>query len=106
MSPSERKHRLNVAIAFAMVYVFWGSTFLAIRVVVSNVPPTMMGAVRFLVAGPIMLAICAMLGKKIAITGRDFLLLGTIGVLLLSGGNVVVGWAEVSVPSGLAALIL
>jgi drug/metabolite transporter (DMT)-like permease len=106
MSPSERKHRLNVIVAFAMVYVFWGSTFLAIRVVVSNVPPTMMGTVRFLVAGPIMLAICAALKKKIAITGRDFLMLGTIGVLLLSGGNVVVGWAEVSVPSGLAALIL
>jgi drug/metabolite transporter (DMT)-like permease len=75
-------------------------------VLVSHVPPTIMGTTRFLAAGLIMLAICAVMGKKIAITGRDFLLLAVIGILLLTGGNVVVGWAEISVPSGLAALIL
>src|SRR3954451_7566031 len=105
MSPADSKQRLNVIIAFAMVYVLWGSTFLAIRVLVSHVPPTIMGTTRFLAAGPIMLAICAVMGKKIAINRRDFLLLGAMGILLLSGGNVVVGWAEMSVPSGLAALI-
>jgi len=105
MTVAEKRLSLHIAIAFAMVYVLWGSTYLAIRVLVANVPAIVMGSLRFLIAGGILLGICAALGKRVLISWREALLLGAIGVLLLTGGNVVVGWAEESLPSGLAALI-
>jgi drug/metabolite transporter (DMT)-like permease len=106
MTEHERQHRFLVALNFGLVYVLWGSTYLAIRVVVTNgIPPAMMGASRFLIAGAIMLAVCAIAGKKIALTRWDFVRVGAIGVLLLTGGNVGVAWAEETVPSGLAALL-
>ena len=108
MSPSEtvRRHQLRVGIAFALVYVLWGSTYLAMRVVVRDVPPAMMGATRFLISGSIMLAACALCKQKLALTRKDLLPLASIGILLLCTGNVGVAWAEVTVPSGLAALIV
>jgi drug/metabolite transporter (DMT)-like permease len=106
MSPQERQHRLRVVIAFALVYVFWGSTYLAIRVAVEHIPPAMLGGTRFLAAGALMLAYCWLTGRPIAITRREAVALFTIGVLLLSGGNVLLAYSEIYVPSGLAALIV
>src|SRR5688500_18188189 len=106
MSSRERQHRLRVVIAFALVYVFWGSTYLAIRVAVENIPPAMLGGVRFLVAGALMLAYCWLTGRTIRITRTEAVWLFTIGVLLLTGGNVALAYSEIYVPSGLAALIV
>src|SRR5919201_693708 len=106
MSPYERQHRLRVATAFALVYVFWGSTYLAIRVAVEHIPPALLGATRFLAAGVLMLGYCWLTGRKITITRREAGLLFSIGVLLLSGGNVLLAYSEIYVPSGLAALIV
>jgi drug/metabolite transporter (DMT)-like permease len=102
----QQQHRTRLIVAFTALYVLWGSTFMAISVAVRHMPPTMMGATRFLLSGVLMLLWCAVTGRKIGINFRDFWMLGLIGVLLLTGGNVVVGWAEQYVPSGLAALIL
>jgi drug/metabolite transporter (DMT)-like permease len=101
-----RQHRMHVIIAFAMVYVLWGSTYLAIAVAVKHMPPAVMASTRFIASGAIMLALCAFFGRKIRISKREVIRLGTIGVLLLTGGNLVVGWAEKYVASGLAALVL
>lgn len=101
-----KQHKLQLIIAFGALYILWGSTFMAIAVVVKHVPALMMGAVRFLVAGVLMLGICAAMGRKISVTFNDLWRLGLIGVLLLTGGNVVVGWSEKFLPSGVAALIL
>ena len=106
MTEAQSQHRVRVAFAFALVYVFWGSTYLAIRISVESFPPYVMGALRFTAAGLIMLAVCAAQGKKISINGADFLKLSVIGILLLSIANVLLGWAELYVPSGLAALII
>lgn len=106
MTAALKQHKVQLILAFAALYVLWGSTFLAIAVVVKHVPALMMGAVRFLVAGAIMLAVCAAMGRKISINRNDLWRLTIIGVLLLTGGNVVVGWSEKFLPSGLAALIL
>lgn len=106
MTERERQHRFLVALNFGLVYVLWGSTYLAIRVVVTEgIPPAMMGATRFLIAGAVMLLACVLMGKKIALTRHDLVRVGIIGVLLLTGGNVGVAWAEETVPSGLAALL-
>ena len=106
MTPSDRQHRLRVWIAFALVYVFWGSTYLAIRIAVEHIPPALLAGTRFLISGTLMLAYCWLSGRNIRLTRRDALWLFTIGVLLLTGGNVALAYSEIYVPSGLAALIV
>lgn len=105
MTELEKQRRLKVATSFGLVYVLWGGTYLAMRVAVEHIPPYVMGAVRYLIAGPLMLGYLALIGKKIRISRRDALRLLVIGFLLLSVGNMGVAWAEEYVPSGLAALI-
>ena len=106
MTEAERQQRFLVALNFGMVYVLWGSTYLAIRIVVEHIPPAVMGAARFLLGGAIMLAWCAVSGRPLKLTRLDLRRVATIGVLLLIGGNVCVAWAEKTVPSGLTALIV
>ncbi|MCI0352803.1 MAG: EamA family transporter [Acidobacteriales bacterium] len=106
MTPLERQHQLRVIVAFALVYVFWGSTYLAIRVAVEGIPPALLGGVRFLIAGVLMLAYCWLTKRTVRITRREALWLFTIGVLLLTGGNLALAYSEIYVPSGLAALIV
>ena len=106
MTHSERQHRLHVIIAFALVYVFWGSTYLGIRYALEAAPPVLMAGARFLIAGPLLLAYFALRGRSIMLTRRDFIRQGLIGLLLLSIANVVLAWAEQWVPTGLAALLV
>jgi len=100
------QNRSRIIVAFALLYVLWGSTYLAMRVIVRDLPPYVAGAVRYLAAGPIMLAACALLGRKISLTRRDLGQLLVIAILLLSIGNIGVLWGEVYVSSGLASLIV
>ncbi|HLJ28997.1 MAG TPA: EamA family transporter [Candidatus Angelobacter sp.] len=102
----EKRHQFRIALAFAAVYVLWGATYLAMRVAVGQIPAYVLGAVRYGIAGPLMLAWCALAGKKVRITRRDALRLLAIGILLLSVANMGVAGAEEYVPSGLAALIV
>lgn len=106
MTPAERQHRFQITFSFLLVYLFWGSTYLAIRVAVEHIPAAMLGATRFLIGGPPMLLYCWLTGRRIAITGGDALRLAAIGILLLTGGNVLLAYSEEYVPSGLAALIV
>ena len=106
MTASERQFRFRVALAFGLVYVFWGSTYLGIRIAVEHIGPELMTGVRFPVAGIIMLAACALAGRRVAITGREFLRQGIIGALLLSVSNVTLAWAEQYIRTGLASLLV
>jgi drug/metabolite transporter (DMT)-like permease len=100
-------HRLKVIVAFGLVYIFWGSTYLAIGITsAEGIPPLVMCAMRFLIAGPIMLAACALFGRNLRITGREALRLAAVGILLLVCGNGTLAWAEQYVPTGFAALII
>jgi drug/metabolite transporter (DMT)-like permease len=104
MTPANSPRRLQVVIAFALVYILWGSTYLAIRISVEHLTPLMMGTLRFTSAGLIMLAFRALGGHRISVPRRDLLRLAVIGILLLITANVVMGWAETYIPTGLAAL--
>ena len=106
MTVSERQFRFRVALAFGLVYVFWGSTYLGIRVAIEHIGPELMTGIRFPVAGIIMLAACALAGRHVAISGRGFLRQGIIGVLLLSITNVTLAWAEQYIRTGLASLLV
>jgi drug/metabolite transporter (DMT)-like permease len=98
--------RLKVIVAFALVYVFWGSTYLGIRVAVERVPPVFLAGVRFTISGSLMLVCCALTGRQIRVSRRQLAVLATVGFLLLGVSNVGLAWSELYVPTGLAALII
>lgn len=93
-------------VAFGLVYLLWGSTYLAIGIAVKHIPPLMMGGVRFIISGVIMLGWRALSGHRVMVSPREMLRLTIIGVLLLTAGNVGLGWAETLIPTGLAALLI
>nr|WP_218623893.1 EamA family transporter [Granulicella sp. dw_53] len=93
-------------IAFACVYFFWGSTYVAIRFGVEDLPPFVLGAVRYTIAGILMLLFCLVRGISLRLSGREAWLQVTIGILMLTGGNVGLMYAERTLSSGLSALII
>jgi drug/metabolite transporter (DMT)-like permease len=106
MNPKQRPSRWVVIFAFALVYLFWGSTYLGIDIAVQTIPPALMCALRFSIAGVVMLAVCAATGRKILYSPRQVALSAVVGLLLLMGGNLTLSYAELSLSSGLAALII
>jgi drug/metabolite transporter (DMT)-like permease len=106
MRSALRPSRWSVILAFGLVYLFWGSTYLAIDIAVKTVPPALMCAVRFSIAGVVMLAVCAATGRKVLYSPRQIALCAIVGLLLLMGGNLTLSYAELSVSSGLSALIV
>ncbi len=103
MTPSPS--RLKILLAFAAVYIIWGSTYLAIRFAVESLPPFLMAAMRFLVAGGVLYAFLRLRGaappslvhwKSASVVGATLLLIGNGGV----------SWAEQFVPSGITALFI
>src|SRR6202161_1287732 len=106
MTSARQPGRLAVMLAFGLVYVFWGSTYLAIDIAVQTIPPALMCGLRFSIAGVVMLAVCALSGRRVWYSAKQIALAAVVGLLLLMGGNLTLSWAELSVPSGLAALII
>jgi drug/metabolite transporter (DMT)-like permease len=104
--PGTAQSRWKIILAFGLVYVFWGSTYLGIDIAVQSIPPALMCAVRFAIAGVIMLAVCALTGRRVFYSPRQIALASMVGVLLLMGGNLTLSYAELSVSTGLAALII
>lgn len=96
---------LRVLLAYLAVFIIWGSTYLAIRVGVQDLPPALFAGVRFVCAGALMLGYGKLRGLPLPdLRGiRD---LAITGIFLLIGGNLLVVWAEKTIPSGLAALII
>jgi drug/metabolite transporter (DMT)-like permease len=97
-----------VWIALGIVYVVWGSTYLAIRVAVETMPPLLMGAARFTSAGVLLYAVARWRGAPSlrSLTRAQLASCWLIGSLLAAGGNGVVNVAEQYIPSSLAALII
>lgn len=94
-----------IAASFAVIYIVWGSTYLAIRVGVETIPPFLMAASRFLVAGGLMLLFLRLRGTPWP-TARQWLNGAVAGSLMLLGGNALVGFAEKTVASNIAALMI
>jgi drug/metabolite transporter (DMT)-like permease len=88
------------------VYVFWGATFLAMRVGVQVLPPFMLASARYVIAAPLLLGLTAILKLKMWPTRREMGRLALIGALMLGCGNTSVIWAEQYISSGLAALLV
>jgi drug/metabolite transporter (DMT)-like permease len=95
-------------IGLAVLYGVWGSTYLAIAVAVETIPPFLMAAMRFGLAGVILLGWMALRRRDELRrpTRRELLDTTIIGTLLLGGGMGFVAWAEQTIPSGIAALLI
>jgi drug/metabolite transporter (DMT)-like permease len=106
MTTAAQPRRWMVILAFGLVYVFWGSTYLGIGIAVEHIPPALMCATRFTIAGVMMLAWCALTGRRIRHSPRDLFHMAIVGTLLLMGGNLTLSYAERIVPTGLAALLV
>ena len=96
--------RLRVLLAFAAIFIVWGSTYLAIRYAVAEIPPLLTAGVRHLTAGCVLYAWARAKGYRAS--GREWGHSAVVGVLFFLVGHGTLHWAEQSVPSGLAALLV
>jgi drug/metabolite transporter (DMT)-like permease len=104
-----RPREWRVWSALGAIYVIWGSTYLAIRLMVETVPPALGAGVRFVLAGSAMLAVIAARRggpSALRLPRAQLLACAVVGTLLAAGGNGLVTVAEKDVPSGLAALLV
>ena len=92
-------------LAFAIIYFVWGSTFLAIRVGVREVPPFLLAAMRFSVAGFVLYGWTIFRGER-SPTARQWLSAVLLGMLMFVMDYGLLFWAEQRVPSGIAAVML
>lgn len=101
------KHEKAIAwFAFAIVCVVWGTTYLGIAIALETIPPLLLTGTRFVAAGLIMLLIAKLRGEAIPRDGRTLANLALVGLLMVGVGNLAVVWAELYVPSGIAALLV
>jgi drug/metabolite transporter (DMT)-like permease len=87
------------------VCLIWGTTYLAIRIALETIPPLLMAAIRWIAAGGLLITILALRGEQLP-GPRTWPTLAVLGVLLLGFGNGGVVWAELTVPSGLTAVLV
>lgn len=99
------KSQTLILIAFIFIYVIWGSTYLFNKIIVSEVAPFFIGAIRFISAGILIMIIAKLLKLKLHITKKQFLNCFIAGFLFLVYGNGVFVWALKFVDSGFAALL-
>jgi drug/metabolite transporter (DMT)-like permease len=98
--------RGKALIAYLLVCTVWGSTYLAIRIGVMELPPLLFAGVRFLIAGLILAGIVLATGDRLPLRLRDWMIHAVTGLFLLLGGNAVVVWAEQWVESGPASVFI
>jgi len=99
-----RRFDLRVALAFFAIYVVWGTTFLAIRIAVAEVPPLLAAGARFFLAGAALFGFMRWRGKA-AITPRQWRNLLVLALLMFVAEYGPLFWAEKYVPSGIASVL-
>ena len=99
------RRTLELWSALAIVYVVWGSTYLAIKVAVRTLPPLLTAGTRFVGAAFVLAGVLALLGRSLRVARREALAAAGIGVVLLAGGVGLVHVAETRIDSSVAALI-
>ena len=105
MSNPAKTPQWQVLLAFAAVYILWGSTYLGIRFAIETIPPFLMAGTRFLIAGTILYTWSRLRGAP-SPTKKNWKTVALIGALMLLGGNGGVTWAEQHLPSSLTALLV
>jgi len=94
-----------ITLALLTVYLFWGGTYLGMKVAIESIPPFIMAGVRFFLAGVVLFVIGRWKGAELPVAA-EWKGSGIVGALLLLGGNGVVAWAELRLPSAIASLLI
>src|SRR5262245_17222878 len=97
------KQNWKIMAAFSVVYIVWGTTYLAILFAIRDIPPLLMSAMRFLMAGIVLYIFC-LIKKERHPDYTPYLKIMFRGVLMLVGGTVSVTWAEQYLPSSTTAI--
>jgi drug/metabolite transporter (DMT)-like permease len=105
MEPTPRPHRWKTLLAFAILYFVWGSTFLAIRIGVHEVPPLLLAGMRFFAAGIVLYLWMRATGTA-SPSRREWASVTLLAVLIFLVDYGLVFWAEQRVPSGITAVML
>jgi drug/metabolite transporter (DMT)-like permease len=105
MQQVNRASRWAIGLSLGIVWIVWGSSYLAIAVAIESIPPFAMAATRFGVAGVLLLGFARLRGTAWP-ERRQWGAAALVGTLLLVGGNGLVTWAEQTVPSSIAALLI
>ena len=100
------REEIKVVAAYIVVCIVWGSTYLGIRIGVSDFPPELFSGIRNLVAGSIILMYARVKGLEFPKSSIDIRRLATVGFLLLCGSMGLISWAEQWVHSGVASLMV
>ena len=105
---STATHRGQVWLGLLVLYFVWGSTYLGIAYAVETIPPFLMAAIRFALAGLVLLtwSIVRSRGEFVPPSRREWRDSAIVGAMLLGGGMGLVAWGEQTIPSGIAALII
>lgn len=98
-------HRTRVVLAFAVIYIVWGTTFLGVQVSLKSFPPFMLSALRLLLAGGALAGYCVVIGEKLP-PRQELLKHAVLGVIIFVGGIVAVVWAQQFIPSSFASSII
>src|ERR1700704_404216 len=105
MEANTHRPMWKTLLAFAIIYFVWGSTYLAIRVGVREVPPFLLAAMRFLIAGLLLYGWMIARGER-SPTGRQWMSASLLAILIFVLDYGLVFWAEQRVPSGVAAVMM
>src|SRR2546421_10863683 len=95
-----------LVLAFVIVYVVWGTTYLAIKEGVRTLPPALFGGVRIATAGALLFGYLALRGESLRLPRRDLIVAAVVGGLLFVGGNGLVTVAEKTVESGVTSVLV
>ncbi len=105
MAAESKRHTYKTLLAFATIYLVWGSTFLAIRIGVHEVPPFLLAGMRFVIAGAALFAWAAARGER-SPSGREWVSAFLLGFSFFILDYGLVFWAEQRVASGITAVML
>ena len=105
LTPQKSASPILVIIAFAIVYLVWGSTYFFIKMAVDGFPPLLIGALRFTTAGVLLIIWCVIKGEKVLVK-RSIIHAAITGFLLLVVGNGAVIWVEQTLPSAMVAIMV
>ncbi len=105
METNTHRPTWKTLLAFAIIYFVWGSTFLAIRVGVREVPPLILAAMRFFVAGAVLYGWVMARGGR-SPSGREWRSASLLGIVIFVFDYGLLFWAEQRIPSGIAAVML
>jgi len=96
----------RIWLAFASVYLFWGSTYLAIHVAGEHLPVPVVSGLRSLISALLIVLITLLRGKSLRVPKGEAWKLILVGILFMSGNNMLLTWGEKLVPSGFASLVV